>query len=190
MSINNIYCSPKVYKELYKKNVGLHTNPDNLSFYLFDKKISDLKFEVIKNLKVQTNFGSAELAIIGSSHYLLLENHFMEILTCSQDIKNQPELILHKKQNEFYFKKDFNHYTYSISVQTSVFGKKEFQDFESALINRKDLFIHAFKKQSAITALHYQNTSDQFLLKTWHTYPDYQKIISSETLLKNRNNNP
>ncbi len=185
MSINNIYCNPGVYKELYKKQSGLHNNPDNLAYYLFDNKINHLKFELIKKINLQTNFGNIELAIIGSSHYFLLENNFMEILTCSQDTNYQTGIIAsHKNQSDFKFKNDFSNFTYSVSIQTRNFLKKtEFQKFENELLNKKGAFTHSFEKQSAITALQYKTFDAKFLLQTWHTYPDYKKIILSESIL-------
>ncbi len=186
MSINNIYCNPKVYKGLYKNSADLHNNPDNLAYYLFDEKNNHLKFDLIKKINLQTNFGNIELAIIGSSHYFLLENNFMEILTCSQNTNYLSGIIAsHKNQSDFLFKNDFSNFTYSVSIQTRNFLKKtDFQKFEYELLNKKEVLIHAFEKQSAITALQYKIFDTQFLLHTWHTYPDFKKVISSESLLK------
>ena len=183
MSINNIYCNPKVYSELYGKgrSEAVHNNPDNLAFYLFENKISGLDFEIIKLKKLQTVFGAVELAIIGSSHYFKLENIFTEILTCSEKQPQLQQLIYsEKKDKDFQFSTRFVDVNYSVSVRSIEYqDKKEFIRFEKELLSKQDIFAHAFEKQSAITALHYKNTENMFLLQTWHTYPDYKKIVFS-----------
>jgi hypothetical protein len=187
MSINNIYCNSKVYKELYKKgrNEELHSNPDNLAFYFFNKEISGLDFDIIKKQSFMTIFGQAELAIIGSSHYFKLENHFTEILTCSTKQADNTELIYTAKNREnFQFKTSFNELLYTVSVRSTEYTSiEEFISFEQELLKKQNMLLHVFEQKSAITALHYLNTDKQFLLQTWHTYPEYRKVIFSESLL-------
>ena len=188
MSINNIYCSPKIYKELYKtrEKKVLHSNPDNLSYYLFGNKDINLNFELIKKINLDTKFGAVELAIIGSSHYFQLDNVFTEILTCS-DKKNVNNNLIHHQANQdnFNFSKNFKHFKYIISVRSTGFDEiKEFDEFEQTLLQRKDVFLHCFEKNSAITALHYKETDNFFMLQTWHSYPEYRKVIFSETVLQ------
>lgn len=184
MSINNIYCNPKIYKELYKKSKGeaLHSNPDNLKFYLFGNKVSDLDFKIIKKTKIDTSFGIVEIAIIGSSHYLKLDNYFTEILTCSEkSIHNSNIFITKQKFDSFDLDKQINDIIYKISVQSINYtDKAKFTEFEMSLYNG-NYFMYAFDKKSAITALKYEKSKENFRLKTWHTYPEYNKVIYSNT---------
>ena len=189
MSINNLYCNIKIYKELYDRKQtkeSLHSNPDNLSYYLFENKDIQLSFELIKKISLNTKFGSVELAIIGSSHYFQLDNIFTEILTCSNNKHTSNHLIHHQSNRDnFRFTKIFKHLKYIVSVQSTGFMDfKDFDEFERALLQRKDVFLHCFEEKSAITALHYKNTDKFFMLQTWHSYPEYRKVIFSETVLQ------
>ncbi len=187
MSINNIYCNTKVYKELYGKGRSeeLHSNPDNLAFYLFNKDVAGLDFEVIKKQNFMTVFGQAELAIIGSSHYFKLNNYFTEILTCSANQAGNNQLVYTAKNREnFQFKTTFNELLYTVSVRSTEYACiEEFISFEQVLLKKQNILLYAFEQKSAITALHYLNTNKQFLLQTWHTYPEHRKVVFSESLL-------
>jgi hypothetical protein len=184
MSINNIYCNTKVYKELYKKGRRevLHSNPDNLAFYLFGNEVSGLDFEVIKKNNFQSAFGNIELAIIGSSHYFKLDNYFTEILTCSDKTIKNSAIVTSKQNIETYdYHIAVSKLLYRVSIQNIRYtDKNNFKKFELSLLSN-EYFTHAFGKKSAVTALKYENNKNLFRLKTWHTYPEYTQVIYSQT---------
>ena len=163
----------------------LHANPDNLNFYLAKSDLIDPSFEIIKKQTFESAFGEMELAIIGSSHYFLLKGQFIEIMTCSEEEYQHGQLIFNEtKQNSFTFGHLFNSFSYKLSVKTENFADTtSFLNFEKMLLKDKTGFFHAFSKNSAITAINHISTPDVSMLKTKHTYPEYNKVISSVTEL-------
>ena len=164
----------------------LHANPDNLIFYLIKGGFSTLNFEIIKKINLDSVFGNIELAIIGSSHYFRLGNIFTEIITCAREKPKTGQLILSKtKHDEFHYLHNFKTFEYETKLKTTAYPNTEaFTGFEKSLLKKESLFLHAFSKDSDITALHYQNTESTFLLQTWHTYPKFNKVIYSITSLQ------
>ena len=165
----------------------LHSNPNNLNFYLAKNNLLTSNFEIIKKQTLNSNFGEIELAIIGSSHYFILKNSFIEIMTCSEEDYNNGNLIFKEsKQTNFKLKHNFESFLYTFSVETEHFNDTaSFLNFEKSLLENKEGFYHAFDKQSAITSINYTNTNNKFSLLTFHTYPEYNTIIRSETELIN-----
>jgi len=164
---------------------GLYSNPDNLNFYLAKGDLNNKNFEIIKKQNFNSVFGNIELAIIGSSHYFLLENKFIEILTCSEEKYSNNQLIFNEeKRKNFTFEHKFNDFLYKFSAKTKQFSNTDvFLDFEKTLLEEKNGFVHAFTNNSAITSINYKNTNNKFSLITHHTYPEYNKVISSKTQL-------
>jgi len=166
----------------------LHANPDNLNFYLAKSDLLDPSFEIIQKQTFESAFGEIEVAIIGSSHYFLLKNNFIEIMTCSEEEYQHGQLIFNEtKKNSFAFEHQFSSFNYKLSVKTEDFANtSSFLNFEKMLLEDRTGFFHAFSKKSAITAINYVSTPNVFMLKTKHTYPEYNKVISSITELRVR----
>ncbi len=162
-----------------------HSDPQNLNFYLAKNNFNMLDFEVIKKKNLESNFGNIELAIIGSSHYFKLSNYFIEIMTCSQEEFDHKQLFVSEKgNNNFTRSLNFESFSYKFSVKTNFFADtKIFKGFENSLLEKKDTLVHQFYKNSDITALQFLNLKKSFSFKSWHTYPQHNKIIYSETEL-------
>ena len=182
----------KKYKQMKHENKievmitdDIYSNPDNLNFYLTKDNLNNKNFEVIKKQNLISIFGKIELAIIGSSHYFILENHFTEILTCSEEKITNNQLIFNETQRKsFKFQHKFDGFLYKFSAKTKQFSTTDdFVNFENILLKETNTFIHAFKNKSAITSINNINTNNIFLLQTHHTYPEYNIVISSETQL-------
>jgi hypothetical protein len=163
----------------------IYSNPDNLNFYLAVGDLNSKNFEIIKKENFISDFGEIELAIIGSSHYFSLKDNFIEILTCSDEKYSDNQLIFsEEKKKNFRFEHRFPAFIYKFSAETKQFSKHEdFLTFEKTLLEKRKGFFHAFCDNSAITSINYINSKNNFLLETYHTYPEYSKIISSETQL-------
>ena len=166
-------------------NENVYSNPDNLNFYLAKSDLNNPNFEIIKKQNFMSNFGEIEIAIIGSSHYFLLKDSFIEIMTCSEEKYTNEQLIFNEdKHSDFVFEHKFDSFLYRFSAKTKQFNDlSSFLNFERTLLTKKTGFYHAFSEKSAITSIDYTNTNNEFLLSTHHTYPEYNKIISSETQL-------
>ncbi len=164
---------------------NLHTNPDNLNFYLAKGGLSEPQFEIIKKQNFNSAFGEIEIAIIGESHYFLVKNKFIEIMTCSEEKYTNEQLIFNEtKSSNFTVEHQFDSFLYKFSVKTEQFSDSEsFSNFEKKLLANKASFSHAFAEKTAITSINYTNTKNKFNLTTYHTYPEYNKVITSETQL-------
>ncbi len=162
-----------------------HSNPNYLSYYLSGNGFENVNFKILKKINLKTCFGKSELAIIGSSHYFKLEGFFFELLTCTEEKpKNESFICCKQAYPNFNYKHNFIFFDYHFFTKTTNFSdKKLFFDFEKSLLNNDKNLFHAFCNNSAITALNFENNKDNFILKTWHTYPEYKSVIYSKTKL-------
>jgi hypothetical protein len=163
----------------------IFANPANLNYFFLTDYNSELKIEVIKQLFLRSKFGEMRLAIIGASHLFEINGRFAELLTCSP-----PDLRNVTKKHEFRKSHIFSHETiissirYTIKVQFEPFRDSiAFSESELEVRNQKPNLLHNFEPDSAITALSYNIDNEKFILKTWHTYPDFLTIVYSETKL-------
>lgn len=167
-----------------QEDIERHSDPDKLVFYLTENNFMPLNFEIIKKMQIKSAFGKIELAIIGSSHYLKLDNYFTEVMTCAPEQVDEKLLLFSKQDGNFEYTHDFKTFKYQFSVKTNSYSsQKQFNEFERSLLNRKELFSHKFYEDTAITALDHKSTARNFTLATWHSYPQHNKIICSETRL-------
>lgn len=164
---------------------NLHKNPNNLNFYLSKTGLKKSTFEIIKKQNFNSIFGEIEIAIIGESHYFLIKGQFIEIMTCSEEKYTNEDLIFTEKESKnFTFNHQFHLFTYQFSVVTDYFSDSEsFFNFEKKLLADSESFSYAFAKNSAITSINYTSSKNKFVLLTYHTYPEYNKIIRSRTEL-------
>ena len=164
----------------------IHSNPSYLSFCLTDDRQNKNNFEIIKKISIEIFAGTLEAAIIGSSHYLRLENVFFEILSCSIEKFENGNIFFETKNVDFFsFEKKFERFEYRFFAETKNFENPEFfKNFEQELLKTGKL-VHSFNENSAITCLDFESIKDKFLFKTWHTYPEFLKVIYSETVLIN-----
>lgn len=188
MVITQLITNKKIKKLLTKLNTNtesVHANPDNLNFYLAKIGLVKPNFKIIKQKTIAAHIGDIELAIIGDSHYFILKNHFIEIMTCSEENYSDKNLLFsEKRKTDFNLEYKFNTFQYKFSVKTENFSDtKKFLQFEKELLNKEGIFAHAFNKNSAITALHFTDNKNIFSLATWHTYPEYGKVIVSESFI-------
>ncbi len=168
-----------------------YTNPDNLYYYLINDSEAQLNVDIIKQKIISTNFGNIELAIIGSSHYMKLDNTFTELLSCThEDIKDNL-LIVKKNDDAINFSYQFDNLTYLTKIITE--RKKtesEFIQAEQLLYNQNNDLKHFFCKNTALTSLKTSVYKNRCVVQTWHTYPEHFKIVYSSTeisMLDNKN---
>ncbi len=159
-----------------------YSNPDNLYYYLVNDSEVQLNVDIIKQKTISTNFGSIELAIIGSSHYMKLDNTFTELLSCThEDIKDN--LLIVKRSNDVInFSHQFDNLTYVTNIITE--RKKtesEFIQAEQLLYNQDNDLKHFFCKNTALTSLKTAIYEGKCIVETWHTYPEHLKIVYSST---------
>ena len=185
-SVNYEQENKKLLTELNTNTESVHANPDNLNFYLAETGLIKLNFKIIKKKTINSHFGEIELAIIGDSHYFMLQNYFIEIMTCSEENYTGNNLLFSEaKKTDFRLVHKFDTFRYSFSVKTENFSDtQKFLQFEKELLNKEGIFAHAFHEKTAITALQFTDSKNTFSLATWHTYPEYRKVIGSESVLK------
>ncbi len=161
----------------------LYSNPKNLIYYLFKPQFADIKAIIIKKYIVLSSFGAIEIAIIGASHYFKLENYFTELLSCLPEKASSKELFMQTNSFEAMINSSkLNDLNYKFSTkQTEYLSAVQFNEAELQISAQKNTLIHAFKGQSAITALQLAHNNTEIILKTWHTYPDFLRIVYSET---------
>ena len=162
----------------------LYSNPKNLVYYLLKSDFSDLHAKIIKKQSFDTALGRVELAIIGASHYLKLENSFFEILSCLPE-KTTENCMEQKKDFEVMnVVKDLEIVKYRFATYQKQFDEqKQFELAEKEIYNQKNTLIHAFSEKSAITALLLKHNENKMSLKTWHTYPEFLTVVYSETVV-------
>ncbi len=159
-----------------------YSNPDNLYYYLINGSDVPLNVNVIKQKTFTTDIGTIELAIIGSSHYIKLNNEFTELLSCSHE-SVQDNLLIEKQQNStINFSHTFNKLNYTIKVHTENKNtSSEFTKEEQLIYNQDNNLKHFFCNGTSLTALQLTTYKNKCVIKTWHSYPEHLKIVYSTT---------
>lgn len=142
--------------------------------------------KIFGQLHAETSFGKLEVAIIGSSHYLLIEDAMVEIISCHPaNVKSASPIYHTLIREDFTYGYVFNGFTYHFSVKRNRYTTEAFVLLEQQLANEKFDLFHPFKDQSAITAIRLDRTKADFIsVLTWHTYPETSTIIETITNLR------
>jgi len=154
----------------------------------------DLKLYISKTLPIEqlnillkktitTPIGKLTAAVIGSSHFLKLNDNLFEILTC-QHLKIPSHDLFYDanacKQLNYKFKDiDFD---YFIEIDFLKYNKQDFLSKEAEISKSDSLLIYAFEPNSAYTII--ENPifdNNKMIIETWHTYPEYLTIIKTKT---------
>jgi len=165
----------------------IHSNPLFLNYYLIKGEPENYNFEVIKKISISSFAGNIEAAIIGSSHYLRLENIFFEVLSCTAGkYKTENILFVAQKLSGISFERNFENFEYIFMSEVQQYEtENSFYEFEQKLLETGKL-VHSFKTNSAVTRLDFENNENSFVFKTWHTYPEYLQVIFSQTVLRKK----
>ncbi len=164
-----------------------YSNPNNLNFYLTNGSETDTEMNVLKNTYISTPLGQLELAIIGSSHYLRLENYFWELLTCSDERIAPENLLISRRETDFKYTHHFDRFVYKIAVWgEKVLSEKEFLGKEQSIYSQANSITHFFAPNTSLTALSINRLGNEYKIHTWHTYPEKLTIIYSLTSLSLR----
>lgn len=159
-----------------------HSNPYNLH-YILSKSLPEKGINVISKKDIITDFGSCTMAIIGSSHYIIINNSIVEILTCNK--LTDTSFIINRNldtcdKHKFCF--SFNKVVYNSEIEVSGENILSFNILESNLLKSGADLIFAFEKNSAITSLKViENKKGLFSFETFHTYPGYNVIVRTKS---------
>lgn len=165
--------------------IPVHAEPENLIYYLFTKKPEKLEAEIIKEKHFSDKTGKFRIAIIGSSHFFTMENCFTEILSCTNEQTPSENLLCRKSFNKnVSFSDTIGKCKYQFDAKTKLFeNKQEYIKFEQEIVKSKPDLIHFFEAQTALTAIDFGTYKESAELKTWHGYPDFNKMIISKTVI-------
>ncbi len=166
------------------ENIVDYSNPDNLNYYLIKGSNIRLNVDIIKQKYIETDLGTFELAIIGSSHYIKLENQFTELLSCTpENIDN--DLLLAQRTNEFItVKHQFDNFQYTMATHTvKKETEQEFIEEERNIALKNNDLQYFFDNQTSLTALQFNKLQSSYLFVTWHSYPEHLKIVYSATVI-------
>ncbi len=160
-----------------------HANPLYLNYYLFGDTNFENKFKIIDKKLTDTLIGKLEIAIIAESHYIMLDNVFTELLSCSDNIKIPSIPIKKQSSPRMQFSYKFNSFLYSTSIYNKEFADdKIFKKEEQKIATQKNLLFHFFEKNTALTSIILKENSNQrCIIETCHSYPDFNTIVYSKT---------
>ncbi len=161
-----------------------YSNPYHLHYYLIKGSDAKLNVNIVKRKQIETKSGNLEFAVIGSSHYIKLDNKFTELLSCTfEDVEKG--LILRKQNSDFFkFSYDFEDFKYSINVVTETQSTEtEFFNAERSISKQNTDLHHFFGNNTSLTALKLSIDDDNYYIETWHSYPEHLKIVHSVTTL-------
>lgn len=162
-----------------------YTNPNNLNYYLIGNSVENLNVQIIKQKFIATSIGNIEIAIIGSSHYIRLDNVFTELLTCTNEQIKKDELIITNSGSYMRHVHKFGKLNYQTSIHSvKKASKSDFITEEQAIYSQENDLKHYFYNNTALTALKLQSKGDsKYTIDTWHSYPEYLSIVYSTTEL-------
>ncbi len=162
-----------------------YKNPYNLSYCLSGLPFIDT-FNILEQKSICIDYFTVNAAIIGSSHFLKINNDLLEILTC-QKISNENTNILklqNIEDNKIHIQKKRTGFFYEFTLVSQKFSTNEFNQFIKKYQSENHWLQHAFHQENALTVIDYQ-ISDKNTLHfiTLHSYPETNTIIITTTSL-------
>lgn len=177
------------YQNTKTKNLPIYSDVNNLNYYFVTNIIKNLSVEILKSSIFETFLGKTEIAVIGGSHYLKINNKFTELLSCSNENVINPECKLQIGTNAFNYSYNAAKYKYNINIKSfEIQSYMHFLESVYKINNQDNDLTHDFNNENAITALNIlKNQNSEFQLETFHTYPETNDIIYSKTTILNTN---
>jgi hypothetical protein len=144
---------------------------------LYFQQFSTLKMpaesEIFAEKLTVHNHLHAQLFVIGSSHHIILGDHYTERLSCETDL---PKYLTDKVQ---IFKTQTKQGKFYTSIWQETFEADEFSALEASYLKEDWTLLHCFAPNSAFTAIRLTDTE----IYTIHSYPEYASLVFSKTRL-------
>jgi len=127
-----------------------------------------------------------ELAIIGSSHFIYLENQFSEILSCHDfevDEKNKIQIVKKADEKPVFF--ETKNLRYSFTMIIKMLNPIEFLNFEEFILHSNFTLKMAFLGTSAWTVVDAEEIlPNKLRILTIHTYPENDSVVFTTSLIR------
>ena len=162
-----------------------YQNPYNLYYCLSGLPFTD-SFKILKQDTISTDFFSVDAAIIGSSHFLKINNDLFEILTCQQI--SQTNLHIKKLYNisdkKICIQEKSAGFIYDFTLTSQKLSEAEFDLFLKKYQSEEHWLQYTFHKEHALTVIDKKiSDNGSIIFTTLHSYPESNTIIETSTIL-------
>ena len=144
---------------------------------LFFKQFADVQkpsaTEIFAEKKTFFKDLPVQLFVIGSSHHIIIGEHYTERLSCEF---NLPEYLSEGVQ---VFRTETPLGKFYTSIWQETFEPSDFSGLEASYLKEDWTLIHCFEPNSAFTAIRLTDTE----IYTIHSYPEWNSLVFTKTRL-------